>query len=396
MKYTLGKWQIDSNTRNATRGDQVERLSPRAVNLALELAQAGGAAVSRAELLDRVWPDVFVSDESLSQVVTELRRKLGRSMIETIPRMGYRLSVPAMQVVDSTPISSSETEGIDLDAYALCLEARAEMVRCGRGSLERADELTEEAVSLAPYCGRIHSERAFALVRRHAYWSEGQHLLDQAIEHARQALTLSPDSALAHSAMGYAATLAGQWRVAERAHCAALERSPHDPIILHNAAWYLMSRGRIGAATAYFEQVGDLEPQNIKGYLMAAHLTALSDTARSRRNSERALQRTQTRLAVDPGDPRALSAPAVLMVLFGETLAGSAAMEQVDVQESSQAIYHAAAWARLGELERARYLLEDLFDHGWRDTYWLDAEPGFTALRADRRFQRMRQSLAAA
>ncbi|MEM9341780.1 MAG: winged helix-turn-helix domain-containing protein [Pseudomonadota bacterium] len=396
MTSPFGRWTIDTTTRRAHSDGVSKTLSPRAVRLAIELAHAAGAVCTRAELLDRVWPDVFVSDESLSQVVTELRRKLGAELIETIPRTGYRLTTtppcPVVQDTDPAPFDP----GFDLEAHALCLEARREVVRCGRGSIERADALTEEAVSLAPNCASVRAERAIALVRRHTYWSEGRHRLEEALQNAQRALELDPTLALAHSALGYTATIAGQWQAAERAHRAALARETRDPVILHNAAWYLMSRGRIGAAVTYFEQVGDQEPQNVKGYLIAAQLAAGFDTARARRNAEQGLRRAELRLAVDPVDPRALSASASLMALLGEPLAAANTLDQVDVTESSQAIYHAAAWSRIGETERARRLLEELFDHGWRDTYWLDAEPGFAPLRGDRRFQQMRQSLVAA
>ncbi len=344
-------------------------------------------------MLDKVWPDVFVSDESLSQVVTELRRKLGPELIETIPRTGYRLTAPSVAIVETAP---DEPSGFHMEAHALCLEARREVVRCGRGSIERADALTAEAVSLAPNCASIRAKRAIALVRRHAYWSQGHHLLHEALQNAQAALERDPNLALAQSALGYAATIAGEWDAAERAHNAALATDTRNPVILHNAAWYLMSRGRVGAAVTYFEQVSDLEPQNIKGYQIAAKLASGFDPARARRNAELALRRTEARLAVDPDDPRALSASAALLALLGEHLSAANSLDQVNAHESSQAIYHAAAWARMGEMRRACHLLEELFERGWRDTCWLDAEPGFAALRDDRQFQRMRRDLAAA
>lgn len=56
------------------------------------LAQAG-QVISRDALLDAVWRDVTVTDESLSQAVSELRQALGdgRSLIRTVPRRGYML-----------------------------------------------------------------------------------------------------------------------------------------------------------------------------------------------------------------------------------------------------------------------------------------------------------------
>jgi Tfp pilus assembly protein PilF len=51
--------------------------------------------VSRAEILDAVWPDVNVTDDSITQCVGELRRALGdeAGLLKTIPRRGYLLEL---------------------------------------------------------------------------------------------------------------------------------------------------------------------------------------------------------------------------------------------------------------------------------------------------------------
>ena len=54
--------------------------------------------ISKEELVQAVWPNVFVGDDSLAQCVTEIRRALGptgRDVIKTVPRRGYLLSIPA-------------------------------------------------------------------------------------------------------------------------------------------------------------------------------------------------------------------------------------------------------------------------------------------------------------
>jgi len=399
MKIIIDGWHIDSDTRQATKEDAVASLSPRALRLLLVLAEAEGRVLQRSDLLDLVWPTVTVGDESLSQVISELRRKLrNRGLIETIARTGYRLSGPVIRPVEievPIPVTASERD-FDLEAHALCLEARSEMVRCGEGSLERAEHLTAEAVEIAPGCASVRAERAIALARAHTYWSEGRHILNEACSEAELAVSLDPSSPLAQSALGYVHALFGHWTAAERGHAFALSRNARDPLILHNAAWYLMSRGKRRAALSYFEQVGDLEPHNIKGYLIAAQLSSSADPSRSRRNAERALKRARARIEEDPTDPRALTAAAVLMALLGERQAAYASMADIDVRGSSQAIYHASAMALIGETDRALLLLEELFDHGWRDVFWLDADPGLATLKHDRRFRRMRHSLAAA
>lgn len=398
MHLVLGGWRIDTGARVATNGDATMRLTPRAARLLDVLVQSDGALLTRDALLDLIWPDVTVGDDSLTQVVAEVRRALGDpKIIETIPRSGYRLAQPALRPIEAMEARDAPdpVRDLDLEAYSFCLEARAEVASCGRGSIERADALTAEAAAIAPDSAIISAERAIAMVRTHMYWSEGCDVLPAALAEARRAVALDPRLALAQSALGYAHAAAGHWAAADAAHRIALALDPRDPVICHNAAWLLMSRRQYRQAVVYFEQAGNLEPQNIKGYLMAAQIGRRLDPARGRRNAERALQRARTRLDADPRDPRALSASAVLMALLGEPSAAFTAMESIDVSASAQAIFHASAMAMIGEEKRAVALFEELFDHGWRDACWLDADPAFDAL-DDRRFLRMRQRLAAA
>src|SRR4051795_852255 len=69
----------------------------------LELLRAllveAGHLVTKDELLDRVWPNLTVVEGSLPTAVHKLRLALNdenrmAQIIETVPRVGYRLSVP--------------------------------------------------------------------------------------------------------------------------------------------------------------------------------------------------------------------------------------------------------------------------------------------------------------
>lgn len=401
MKFNLGNWSVDTRSRSVRGADCDVGLSPRAIAFLGAYVDSGVAVLTRAELMDAIWPEVIVGDDSLTQVVAEIRKKLrDSSIVKTVARTGYQLGAPIIRVVDTADcaVGTSGTAGSNedaLEARALCLEAREEMVRCGRGSIERGSALTSEAVELAPDCALVRAEHAIALVREHTYWSEGDRLLPAALSEAKRAVALDPELAIAHSALGYAYSMSGRFRDADAAHRTALELSPRDAVICHNAAWHLMSQGRYRSAINFFEQVSDLESSNIKGYLVAAQLCGRSDPARARRNAERALQRARMRLDVDPHDPRALTASATLMAMLGEPQAAYAAMENIDVSASAQAIYHASAMALIGETKRAVHLFEELFDHGWRDTFWLDADPALAAIQ-NQQFHRMRRQLKSA
>lgn len=78
------------------RGDEEVTLEPRLMQVLLVLSSCPGEVVRRQELLDRVWGETIVQEEALTQAVSLLRRLLGDdsrspSLIETVPKRGYRL-----------------------------------------------------------------------------------------------------------------------------------------------------------------------------------------------------------------------------------------------------------------------------------------------------------------
>lgn len=84
------------------QGNPVELRSQSAEVLA-HLAQHPGKVVAKGDLIAAVWPDTFVTDDSLVQCVADIRRVLGddgRRMVLTHPRKGYRL-VPTPEAVGS-------------------------------------------------------------------------------------------------------------------------------------------------------------------------------------------------------------------------------------------------------------------------------------------------------
>lgn len=74
------------------------------------LVEYQGEAVTRTQIMDRVWPDVIVSDNSVSQAVTQLRKALADpqdqpKFIRTIPRKGYQLIAKVEPVAAAEPLN---------------------------------------------------------------------------------------------------------------------------------------------------------------------------------------------------------------------------------------------------------------------------------------------------
>jgi DNA-binding winged helix-turn-helix (wHTH) protein len=77
MKIRFADCVLDVDARRLLRGGRETHVSPKAFELLRVLVDNRGRALSKAELLERVWPGVFVSDASLARVVTEIREAVG-------------------------------------------------------------------------------------------------------------------------------------------------------------------------------------------------------------------------------------------------------------------------------------------------------------------------------
>lgn len=94
MRVAFGECEFDSGRHVLLRHGSVARLSLKAFQLLEFLLDRRPEAVAKTELLERLWPESFVSDASLHNLVAELRAALGdpprtARYIRTVPRYGY-------------------------------------------------------------------------------------------------------------------------------------------------------------------------------------------------------------------------------------------------------------------------------------------------------------------
>src|SRR3954453_20374166 len=95
--YEFGSLRIEISERALYCGQQPVTLFPKVFDILLVLVEESGRVVTKAELLERVWPGTFVEEGSITQNVSMLRKSLashfpGENPIATIPRRGYRFT----------------------------------------------------------------------------------------------------------------------------------------------------------------------------------------------------------------------------------------------------------------------------------------------------------------
>ena len=101
----IGDWCVNPATGQLSKNGEVVRLEARTLRLLMVLANRAGETVSIDQLLDQVWSGVVVTQDSVYQAVTSLRRLLGDdarqpAYIATVPRLGYRMVAPVSPWTD--------------------------------------------------------------------------------------------------------------------------------------------------------------------------------------------------------------------------------------------------------------------------------------------------------
>jgi DNA-binding winged helix-turn-helix (wHTH) protein/tetratricopeptide (TPR) repeat protein len=97
--FRLGAWRVEPQLDELVLDGRAVKLEPRTMRVLIALAEAPGRLVTGEALLERVWPNLTVTSNSLYQAIGELRRILAADgttpgFIATVPRRGYRLVAP--------------------------------------------------------------------------------------------------------------------------------------------------------------------------------------------------------------------------------------------------------------------------------------------------------------
>ena len=108
MIYRFGPYMLDPAAFRLLRDGEIVQLSPKIIDLLLYLVARQPALVSKEDLFKALWPDVAVTDNALTQAVSELRQALGDdpskpAFIQTVARRGYRFIAPVSTVAAAAP-----------------------------------------------------------------------------------------------------------------------------------------------------------------------------------------------------------------------------------------------------------------------------------------------------
>lgn len=114
-----GTLQIDLIQRRVRFQGEFIDLTPQEFSLLYVLAQAGGEALTRSELLRRAWPDAIDNPRTIDTHVLSLRKKVEidarqPSLIQTVRNVGYRFN---MEIIDNAPVTYEDRQQLKAVEY---------------------------------------------------------------------------------------------------------------------------------------------------------------------------------------------------------------------------------------------------------------------------------------
>ena len=154
------------------RGNQEIKLPPKPYDALKYLVENSGRLISKRELIEALWPDTAVTDDSLVQCMKEVRRALGddaQQIIKTVPRRGYIFEQEVRENAPSAPVTTYTEE----TAVQLIIEE------------EETDGLRMQAATALPSAGvvallpeyRVGSVQRVATAIKQHKWSAASGLL---------------------------------------------------------------------------------------------------------------------------------------------------------------------------------------------------------------------------
>lgn len=237
--FSIGPLRVSPSTREIFAGDARDVLEPRVMMVLIQLARAGGATVSRDQLIQGSWDGLAVSDDAINRVIGRLRKlaaSSGAFSIETITKVGYRLSAldgPAPKEPSAEPLRARRRFLLPA-ALAILLAGGAVALWVGNSPSQQA--ATEASPEIDAGTRELIDNGRRAVLEHIPQRQE------QGVALLREAVMRAPQSAEAWGALalGYVHSLVRVphdrqpqvERQAEAAAARALELQPGEPMAL--------------------------------------------------------------------------------------------------------------------------------------------------------------------
>ena len=217
----FGSFQIDPRTWMLSRDSEPVDLSPRLVEILGFIVSRGGEIVTKEELLEKFWPDVNVTENTLTRAIADIRKALGEDAsapkyLGTASRRGYRF------ISETTVVSTS-------DPFQEWVKGRLALDTLDANKLDEAVRAFEQTVAELPRYAPAHAGLANGYLLQYEKTRFGsapdRSLAERAMKAAREATQLDASLGEGWAVLGYLLSASGKSEEGQAAarRAAALE-----------------------------------------------------------------------------------------------------------------------------------------------------------------------------
>lgn len=94
--FRIAEWLVQPSLNRLSCGEREVQVEPKLMDVLVYLAENAGRVVSKNDITDAVWPELFITESVITRSIAGLRRAFGDDaknprFIETISKRGYRL-----------------------------------------------------------------------------------------------------------------------------------------------------------------------------------------------------------------------------------------------------------------------------------------------------------------
>lgn len=386
--YRFGEFSLSPSERRLFQGTKNIPLPPKAFDAMHLLVSKHGGLVLRQEIIQALWPNIYVTEANLTNIIVLLRKILGRDAIQTVSKYGYRFTVPVLG-----------EPGVKQSAYASFVRGKELAAERSLESIHRARELFWLCLADDPHFAPAWAwlgRSCRVLEKFKAGPSINLELADAAF---RRALAIDPDLACAHhfytqlqADLGHA--LQAMMRLAGR-----LTQHGEEPETFAGLVQVLRFCGLLEESVAAHERAVALDPTIVTSvahthflqgeyarvfetyagkryYLDAAAWAALGDT-------ERATGLLRERLIQAELSPLMSGLMvSMLAILEGKSEQAIAVMERTEVLHEPEVLfYFARHCAMLNVAVPAVQMLRRARLGGFTSSHALDHDDAFAGMR---------------
>jgi adenylate cyclase len=129
----FGRFTLDPRTASLVSEGRRLALRPKSFDLLVHLARNSGRLVAKDELMEAIWPNVFVTDNSLVQCISEIRAALddeSQAILKTVARRGYLFAAP-VEIEPEPPDPTAEEASPRGRTFLSVLTAPGRAARAG-------------------------------------------------------------------------------------------------------------------------------------------------------------------------------------------------------------------------------------------------------------------------